>query len=69
MEISGRTAIVTGAGRRLGAAIALALAERGCNLMVHHHASPEDASEVVNHARRRGVQAQAAQGRSLAAKA
>lgn len=61
MEISGRTAIVTGAGRRLGAAIALALAERGCNLMVHHHASSEDASEVVKHAQRRGVRAQAAQ--------
>jgi pteridine reductase len=39
-------ALVTGAGRRLGRAMAAALAERGMVLAVHHHASSAGAEEL-----------------------
>lgn len=60
MQLEGRTAIVTGAGRRLGAAIAEALAARGCNLLIHHRASPLEASEVARQAAEHGVEAHVA---------
>ena len=41
--VSLRTALVTGAGRRLGREIALALARAGWNVAVHHRQSAEDA--------------------------
>ncbi|GGX91240.1 SDR family oxidoreductase [Massilia dura] len=40
-------ALVTGAGRRLGRAIALALARAGWDVAVHYRASRRDAEEVV----------------------
>ena len=43
MELRGRVALVTGAGRRLGQAMARALAGRGMTLAIHHHASSEGA--------------------------
>ncbi len=61
MQLQGKTAIVTGAGRRLGAAIAEALASRGCNLLIHHHASPQPAAELARRANALGVQAHVAQ--------
>lgn len=61
MHLQGKTAIVTGAGHRLGAAIAEALAGRGCNLLIHHHASPQPAAEVAHRASALGVQACLAQ--------
>jgi len=39
MELAGRVALVTGAGQRLGRAIAAALAGRGMRLAIHYHAS------------------------------
>ena len=39
MELAGRSALVTGAGRRLGQAIAIALGARGMRVAVHYHAS------------------------------
>jgi pteridine reductase len=39
MELRGRVALVTGAGRRLGREMARALAGRGMTLAIHHHAS------------------------------
>jgi len=39
MELRGRVALVTGAGRRLGQEMARALAGRGMALAIHHHAS------------------------------
>ena len=61
MHLQGKTAIVTGAGRRLGAAIAEALADRGCNLLIHHHASPQPAAAVAKRAAALGVQVHVAQ--------
>jgi pteridine reductase len=43
MELRGRVALVTGAGRRLGQAMARALAGRGMMLAIHHHASAKGA--------------------------
>lgn len=42
-----RWVLVTGGARRLGRAIALALAAQGWRVAVHHHASPTDAIETV----------------------
>jgi pteridine reductase len=39
MKDNGRTALVTGAGARIGAAIAAALHERGCDLVLHYNAN------------------------------
>ncbi len=44
MELGGRVALVTGAGRRLGRALAAALAGRGMTLALHHHRSAAGAA-------------------------
>jgi pteridine reductase len=54
---SGRKALVTGAGRRLGAEIARALAGAGWDVAVHHRGSPEGAAEVAAAIRAAGRQA------------
>lgn len=46
MELRGRVALVTGAGRRLGQAMARALAGRGMTLAIHHHASAQGARDL-----------------------
>lgn len=47
MELSGRVALVTGAGHRLGRAIALALAGRGMRVAVHYHQAGAGAEETA----------------------
>jgi pteridine reductase len=61
IDATGRSAIVTGAGRRLGRAFAEALAERGANVVVHYGRSAEEAEEVVAGLLSRGAQAAAVQ--------
>ena len=46
MELDHRVALVTGAGRRLGRAMAAALAARGMTVAIHHHASGKGAYEL-----------------------
>lgn len=52
------TALVTGAARRLGKAIALYLAGRGQDVAIHYHGSAEAAEATAAEARTRGVRAQ-----------
>ncbi|HVA77543.1 MAG TPA: SDR family oxidoreductase [Candidatus Binataceae bacterium] len=47
MELKGKVALVTGAGRRVGRAIALALAGRGADIAVHYRSSITEADAVV----------------------
>ena len=55
--MSGKRALVTGAARRLGRAMALYLAGRGYDLAVHYHGSEAEAGEVVAGIRRLGREA------------
>lgn len=57
MELRGRVALVTGAGRRLGRAMAAALAERGMILAIHHHASSAGADQLRDEIVRAGGRA------------
>ncbi len=45
MELAGSVALVTGGVRRLGRAIAQALAQAGSDLAIHHHSSSEEQAE------------------------
>jgi pteridine reductase len=47
MDLKGKVVLVTGAGRRLGRAVALALAERGAILAIHYRNSQAEAQAVV----------------------
>lgn len=52
-------ALVTGASRRIGFAIAISLAEAGCDIAVHHFTSDDEADELCEQLRTLGVKAQA----------
>ena len=57
MQLAGQTALVTGAAKRVGREIALALARRGANVVVHYHHSAGAARQVVAAIRALGVDA------------
>jgi NAD(P)-dependent dehydrogenase (short-subunit alcohol dehydrogenase family) len=61
-DISVRTALVTGAGKRIGRAIAESLAGAGWRVAVHYSASAREADEVVAAIRAKGGQAAAIAG-------
>jgi len=56
-RLDGKFAIVTGAGRGFGAAIAVALAQEGAHVAVHFHSSAAGAEEVARKVRACGRQA------------
>ena len=47
MELRGRSALVTGAGKRVGRAIAVGLGRRGMRVGVHYHTSESGAAETA----------------------
>lgn len=57
MELKGKVALVTGAAKRLGRAIALELAEHGVNIAVHFRSSEREAMETVVTLQALGVRA------------
>jgi len=56
-NLQGRTAIVTGSGKNIGKAIALALARSGANVVINGHSDMAAVERVVQEARSLGVQA------------
>jgi pteridine reductase len=61
MKLRGKTALVTGGAKRVGREIALALARRGANIVVHYHTSGSEARRLVAEIKTLGVEAWAVQ--------
>ena len=62
MQLEGAAALITGAGTRIGQAIAIGLAQSGCDVAIHYHGSAKGAEETaraVRSARRRAELLQA----------
>jgi pteridine reductase len=60
-RLTGQWALVTGAAKRVGRSIALELARRGANVLVHHHTSTAEALGVVGEIRALGCDSDALQ--------
>jgi pteridine reductase len=60
-SLVGRVALVTGAGRRVGRAIALSLGKRGMRVVVHYNGAREGADETVRLIREAGGDAESIQ--------
>ena len=58
MELAGRRALVTGAGRRVGQAIAVGLARAGCDVAVHYRGSRAGADATAGEIRALGRRAE-----------
>jgi NAD(P)-dependent dehydrogenase (short-subunit alcohol dehydrogenase family) len=56
-KLEGKVALVTGAARRIGRAIALALADEGANVAITYRDSAEHAEQTVCELKARGVRA------------
>ena len=57
LPLDGQVALVTGAAKRTGRTIALALADAGADLLIHYNASADEAGDVVAEVERRGRRA------------
>lgn len=63
-ELSGKRALVTGASRGIGAAIAMALADKGADVAITYERSADRAAEVVQAIEKKGRRALAIQADS-----
>ncbi len=61
-SLAGKRALITGAAKRVGRAIATALAQNGVHVVIHYHQSAQDALALCDDLRRLGVSAWAIQG-------
>ena len=61
-ELSGSTALITGADRGIGKGIAFELARAGCRVAVNYHIEPDLAEQTVTELHSLGVDAFAVQG-------
>jgi len=57
MKLKGKTALVTGGARRIGAALCEALAEEGCRVVIHYNRACRPAEALAARLRRNGAQA------------
>jgi glucose 1-dehydrogenase len=57
MELTGKTALITGGGVRVGRALAIALAQAGCNVFIHYGNSRDGAAEVQTEVEKLGCKA------------
>ena len=57
MQLKGKTALVTGGARRIGAALCEALAAEGCRVVIHYNRSAHPAESLAARLRRNGAQA------------
>ncbi|MEN6371705.1 MAG: SDR family oxidoreductase [Armatimonadota bacterium] len=53
--LRGKTALITGAAKRIGRATALALADEGVNIVIHYNSSSADAEELMTELAEHGV--------------
>ena len=58
MRLEGAAALVTGAGKRIGQAIAIGLAQSGCDVAIHYHGSAHGAEETARAVRSAGRRAE-----------
>lgn len=56
-ELQGKSAVITGSGRGIGRGIALALAQRGCNIAINYFRHREEAEETAAAVEQLGVRA------------
>jgi len=62
VEIREKTALVTGSAKRVGKAIALALAKKGANIIVHYNTSAAEAKKTAKEIEALGANAHIAEG-------
>ncbi|HSF30251.1 MAG TPA: SDR family oxidoreductase [Candidatus Tectomicrobia bacterium] len=62
MQAAGKVALVTGAARRVGKAIALALADRGAHVVITYNTSGAEAFSTLQEIETRGVKGMALKG-------
>jgi len=58
VRLEGAAALVTGAGTRIGQAIAIGLAQSGCDVAIHYHGSAHGAEETARAVRSAGRRAE-----------